>query len=83
MNPDNPSSIDADADQPNIPERKYDRLNSSALSYAEYDPETQSMQVTFVNGRTYTHEGVSEEEYDAFVKSPSKGRTWHMVFKGR
>lgn len=59
------------------------RLNSSAIPYAEYDPETSSMQVTFRSGATYTHENVDQGEFDAFINAPSPGRYWHEVFKGR
>jgi KTSC domain len=63
--------------------KRSNQLASSAIPFAEYDPATEEMTVTFSNGQSYTHSGVSEEEYDAFVLSPSPGRTWWSVFKGR
>lgn len=58
-------------------------LASSAIRYAEYDPETRDMVVAFVNGQEYTHPDVSQEEFDAFTASSSPGRFWHGTFKGR
>jgi hypothetical protein len=63
--------------------KRSDRLASSAIPFAEYDPATEEMTVTFANGQSYTYSGVSEEEYTAFIESPSPGRTWHSVFRGR
>lgn len=69
--------------QPDSQERRYERLNSSAIMSAEYDPQSMDMQVTFSGGQTYTVSNVSREEFDSLVRSPSPGRMWHAVFKGR
>ena len=74
---------DPDTPENAAAEKRSDRLVSSAIPFAEYDPETEEMTVTFTNGQSYTASGVSMEEYEAFVQSPSPGRTWNAVFKGR
>ena len=64
-------------------EKRSNRLNSSTIPFAEWDPATEEMTVTFAGGRSYTVSGVSEEEYLSFIQSPSPGRTFNSVFRGR
>lgn len=59
------------------------RLRSSAISTVLWSPAERTMTVTFVSGHSYTHEDVSEDEYERFIRAPSPGREWHTVFKGR
>lgn len=77
----------AEADQEEAKEQAWEirrvRLNSSAIPYAEFDPEANTLQVTFSNGNSYTHEGIDQDEFDAFINASSPGRFWHEVFKGR
>ena len=73
----------ADTPAPAAEEKRSDRLSSSAIPFAEYDPETEEMTVTFVNGQSYTTSGVSLEDYLSFIRSPSPGRTYNSVFRGR
>lgn len=47
---------------------------SSAIASARYNPETEQLDVTFHSGRTYTHEGVPEDEVEAFFAADSAGR---------
>lgn len=56
-------------------------LNSSAFSSAQYDDETQELEVTWRSGQTYTLQGVPPDVYAAFVSSPSPGSFWHSVLK--
>ncbi len=74
---------DADAMQENLPARRNERLSSSALTHAEWDRETQTLTVTFVNGQSYSYGDVSEDEFDALVNSSSPGRYWNSYLKGR
>jgi hypothetical protein len=63
--------------------RREHSLNSSATSSAGYDDETQTMDVTFTSGQTYTLQGVPANVFEEFVSSPSPGSYWHRSLKGR
>lgn len=58
-------------------------LNSGAFSSAQYDDETQELEVTWWSGQTYTLQGVPPNVYAAFVSSPSPGSFWHAVLKNQ
>lgn len=47
---------------------------SSMISSVGYDPETQELEVTFNQGRSYTYEGVPQAEYDNLVSAQSVGK---------
>ena len=57
-------------------------LRSTALSYAQYDEDTETLTVDFVNGRTYTHEGVPKNLYDQLVEAPSPGQFYNSFIRG-
>lgn len=57
------------------------QLNSSALASASYDDETQSLTVTFTNGRSYTYDGVGEELFLGLRDAPSPGRYYFQNIK--
>ena len=61
----------------------YHNLSSSTISRVGYDLETQAMQITFVNGRTYDLSGVPPDLADGLVASDSPGRYFNMYLKGR
>jgi KTSC domain len=58
------------------------QLNSSAISSAAYDDETQVLTVTFTSGRSYDHPGVPFDIYEGLAESPSPGRYWNTEIKG-
>ncbi len=60
---------------------KTEQLQSTAILSATYDDETEDLDVTFVNGGTYTHHGVPVEIFDGLVASSSPGRYWHANLK--
>ncbi len=60
---------------------KTEQLQSAALLSASYDDETEDLDVTFVNGGTYTHHGVPAQVWEAFIRAPSPGRAWHAMLK--
>lgn len=39
-----------------------------------YDPDTQQLEVTFNQGRSYTYEGVPQSEFDNLVSAQSAGK---------
>lgn len=55
---------------------------SSALTSARYNPETRQLDVTFVSGQTYSHEGVPPDEFEALVGASSAGRHYLNNIKG-
>jgi len=64
-----------------------ERLASATIPYAEWEGPDEGgageLRVTFSDGRSYVHGGVTWGEFAAFVASSSPGRFWHAVFKGR
>ena len=57
-------------------------LNSSAITTISYDPDTEDLVVTFVNGRSYTHPGVPQDVVDGFMAAPSPGSYYNAVVRG-
>lgn len=57
-------------------------LRSTAIAAAGYDPDTRTMEIEFVNGRTYTHFDVPLDLYDSLVNSPSPGQFYNARIKG-
>jgi hypothetical protein len=62
--------------------RREQSLSSSMLSSAGYDEETQSMDVTFRNGKTYSFPNVPLDIYETLISSSSPGRFYHDSIKG-
>ena len=58
-------------------------LRSTAIASAGYDPETRTLEIEFVNGRSYTHEDVDPQTYEALLRSASPGRFYSDNIKGR
>lgn len=57
-------------------------LRSTAIAAAGYDPDTRTMEVEFVNGRSHTHEDVDPQVYEALLRAPSPGRFYSEQIKG-
>lgn len=57
-----------------------DVTGSTVISKATYDPAKETASVTYKsNGKTYTYEGITQDDWDAFKASDSKGsyiRNW-------
>lgn len=58
-------------------------LNSTAISMVEYDDQSQELDVTFSNGRTYTHYRVPKSEYDALTTAGSAGSYYAANIRGK
>lgn len=56
---------------------------STAISGAQYDTETKTLSVTFVNGSTYDLHEVPEEVVADFESAPSPGKFWWSDLKDR
>jgi hypothetical protein len=54
---------------------------SSNLRSVGYDPATQVLQVTFVNGTTYAYRDVPATVYTDLLGAASKGRYFHQMIR--
>ncbi len=55
---------------------------SSALSHATYDPDIQTLTVTFKNGsQSYTYPNVPPDVYEQLVSADSPGAFWRGSIK--
>lgn len=57
-------------------------LTSSNLKSAAYDPDTQTLRVTFVTGSVYEYSSVPRAVYDGLLTAPSAGRFFNNNIKG-
>jgi hypothetical protein len=57
-------------------------VDSSAVTYAGYNGDTQELTITFTGGRSYAYQGVSPQRYRAFCEAGSKGRYVNALIKG-
>jgi hypothetical protein len=60
---------------------KRERLDSSSLASAGYDPAAHVLEVEFHNGGVYQYLEVEDEEYQEFRTAPSKGRYLNAEIK--
>jgi hypothetical protein len=49
-------------------------VSSSNISAIGYDPDTQILEVEFLNGSVYEYSGVPSSEYDGLMNADSKGK---------
>ena len=56
-------------------------LDSSSLASAGYDPAAHVLEVEFRNGGVYQYLEVPDDEFEEFVRSPSKGRYLNTEIK--
>jgi hypothetical protein len=60
---------------------KRQRLDSSSLASAGYDPGRRVLEVEFLNGGVYEYGDVPEETYQALLGADSKGRFLNAEIK--
>lgn len=58
-------------------------VNSSAISFADYSPETQRLMLTFASGNKYSYDFFPQKLYEAFLRSSSKGRFYNEYIKDK
>lgn len=58
-------------------------FSSTSIAYATYDDETETLNVTFANGRLYTLPSVSPDVWQDFITAPSAGRFFNERLKGQ
>ena len=57
-------------------------LSSSNLRRCSYDIETETLQIQFVSGKTYTYEGVPASVYNGLLEASSPGQFFNSTIKG-
>jgi lysyl-tRNA synthetase class 2 len=60
-----------------------ERLASSAVVSAGYDPATQQLEIEFRGGRVYRYRDVPRGVYDFLVRASSKGGYVNRMIEGR
>jgi KTSC domain len=56
---------------------------SSAIQSIEFDELTNTLQITFTSGKTYTYYAVPRSIYERFLNAPSKGTFFNEYIKDR
>ncbi len=56
-------------------------VHSSNVESVEYDADTQTVYVKFLNGNLYIYKGVQEQEYQGLLAAPSVGSYLHRNFR--
>jgi hypothetical protein len=57
------------------------RIESEAISAVGYESATQTLRITYRNGRTYDYADVPPEEFSEFMNAPSRGAYANQVIK--
>lgn len=57
-------------------------VKSSNVKSVGFDPDTQTLEVSFSHGGTYRYEGVSPQKYQELMAAPSVGKHIHTHIKG-
>lgn len=57
-------------------------LSSSNLRRCSYDIETETLQIQFNSGKTYTYEGVPASVYNGLLEASSAGQYFNANIKG-
>lgn len=52
-------------------------VNSSNIASVGYDPNSQTLEIEFINGGTYQYSGVPEGIYEGMMGADSKGKYFH------
>jgi hypothetical protein len=55
---------------------------SSCIADLTYDDETEELDITFTDGRSYVIRGFPEQEYLAWTESPSAGVFFNTTVRG-
>lgn len=66
----------------NIGAWRYASYSSSNIASSSYNPASQTLRITFHQGRTYTYEGVPEEVAEGLEGASSPGRYFHANIAG-
>lgn len=59
------------------------QIYSTAIRFAEYDPDAKTLQITFIKGDTYTYYGVPEAVYLGLLRATSAGTYFNDHIKDK
>lgn len=62
--------------------REFRSLNSSMITGAAYDEETQTMYIEFADSSRYEYDQVPEDAYEDLCSASSAGSFFHSQIKG-
>ena len=60
---------------------QWNDLTSSNLRRCSYDIETETLQIQFVSGKTYSYSGVPASVYNGLLEAPSPGQYFNQEIK--
>ena len=66
-----------------MPRLTADFPGSTMLSGASYDPDSETLDLTFTGGRTYTYESVPQRVFEDLRDAPSPGSFYWSNIKDR
>jgi hypothetical protein len=58
-------------------------LQSTTIQSVNYQPDTQSLDITFTSGRSYTLEGVPPDVFLGLLHAPSPGQYFNANLRGK
>jgi len=58
-------------------------MPSTVIGSMKYDPETQTLSITYQSGKVYAYKNVPEQEYELMKTSGSKGGYLNRNIKGK
>lgn len=58
-------------------------VTSSSLAQIGYNPETETLEIQFLNATLYQYFNVPADEYHALMTAPSRGAFLNRCIKGR
>jgi hypothetical protein len=61
---------------------QWNDLTSSNLRRCSYDIETETLQIQFVSGKTYSYSGVPASVYNGLLEASSAGQYFAREIKG-
>ena len=59
------------------------KVESTAITHADYGDRARCLFVTFVTGRVYVYDGVPRDVYAALLRAPSKGEFFNGEIRDR
>lgn len=59
------------------------KVKSSQVTHAGYDPESKTLQIQYKSGGTYSYKDVSQDDYDKLQKAESFGKCMQSHICGK
>ena len=58
-------------------------FNSTNISEAFYQPDTQILEISFHSGHIYRYAGITREIFDQLISAPSTGKFYNKHIRGQ